>query len=68
MVRDTVSVGGSSSPVSMKSGGQVDSRRGRMVQVKVLVSPVRGSEHWMFSAITAGSVALLSISLKEHTS
>ena len=67
-VRDTVSVGGSwSEAVSMKSGGHEDSRSGRMVQVKVLVSPVWGSEHWMFSAITTGSVTLLAISLKHHT-
>ena len=52
----------------MKSGGQVDSKRGRMVQVKVLVSPVRGSERWMFNAITPDSVKPLSISLKHHTS
>ena len=45
IVRDTVSVEGSS--VSMKSDGQVDSRRGRMVHVKVLGSPVRGSKHWI---------------------
>ena len=66
IVRDTVSVGGSWS-VSMKSGGHEDSRSGRMVQVKVLVSPVWGSEHWMLSTITTDSVTLLAMSLKHHT-
>ena len=58
IVCDTVSVGGSwSKAMSMKTGGHEDSRRGCMVKVKVLVSPVRGSELWMFSAITTDSVA-----------
>ena len=41
----------------MKSGGQVDSRRDRLVQVKMLVSPVRG----FLSVITPASVARLAI-------